>query len=1461
MRIHRLAGVYMSSFLGKIYEVFSAPIACAPMLVLLTLFAWGCSSEGGDLGDLDEPSRTGEAAGALATKLNVVAATASSGTASLAVDGNINTRWESAFSDPQWIRFDLGTPQALGSVVINWETASARDYTVQGSADGAAWTVLATKANLAAGARVDTVQLSGTYRYVRVHATARTTGYGHSIWEAEIYGPDSAQPPAGTKWTVVGATASSSEFANPLEAADGNMGTRWASLASDPQWIRFDLGTQREIGRVKISWEAASSRDYTIQGSNNDATWTTLATRTNMAAGARTDDITGLTGTYRYIRIHATARTTGYGHSIWEAEIYAPGGSPPPPPGPFTLALSVPYVEFLQIELVPPSLEGTGIINIQNNTLETQVTYAGGTQVTVHERQSSIFGRDVFFLEGATSANPLTVSMNQNRNVSVQLIPTSTGGGAPVYNDAISYPEANPRPGAFTLTAPAHNAVYTQDRRPVLQWSAVAGATTYRVFVNVTSDDYDFTQPGSLLERYTLIGVTNQTSWQTDPLPDRWTYRWYVEADTSTGVKKSENRSFSLYIPTLEQVNDGIGIVNGCRDLNRNGTIEPYENWTLPIETRIDDLIGRMTPLEKAMQLFFVVEENPTAGWHFGPALPNDLFQYQKSAATSRLGIPFISTGDTTHGYVTSFPAGVGMAATRDPSLAYEVANMQRKEHMVAGYRGTLGPIAEVGTKVIYPRIQEGGGEDANLAAAIIRAMIVGYQGGPELSPSSILPTTKHWPGEGAGGEAGIVYDGVTIKYHMKPFQGAIDSGTGAVMPGYAGSNYLDPGGSGAGDSIPILAYLRENLGYDGLIMTDWLPSGVWIRAANAGSDVMGGADPKNIDMNAFIAGVDPNRMNKALRRIFRVKFKLGIFENPYGDLTAVNSVHHSEEHVALSEQAAGASLTLIKNTSLLPFRLAPGAKLLVTGPRATDGLSHAIWRSAFQDQMGDKTMAQAITERGQQAGLNVVVDPSLAPANQGYAAAVVCVGEPSYTHGTSWPKEQPYLPQAERGLITHLASQNIPFAIVYIMPRPYVIEWEAAQANSIVVAYRPGGGGGVAVARLLFGDIKPAGRLPFQLPRNMTQVGNDNYPEIGEKWDLPYDLGATAAQRQQIRDLINAGQHVPPTFGDPLYQYGAGFSTFNLTDASPPSAPGITAPTNGQTVQQAPVFTWNASQDAQTGIQYYEIVVDGVQRATTKATTFNAKGLHLSSGAHTLVIRARNWAEQTTASATVNFQFIDTVAPTQSTVLAVNSLGGGQARVTWLSSDDAQSGILNYVIKANGNTLATIAGTDRVITYRNVALESVATSSTRQDNLLASFANDGDPATRWGSESLDNQWLRLDLGGLFNLDQVNPSWEAAYASKYLVETSLDGLTWTTALNVTNSVGGNESRALSVPAARYFRLTGTQRATAYGISLWELGVMGRPAEQATVNVSAPASITVQSIDRHGNSVTSPAFAY
>ncbi|WP_255950499.1 glycoside hydrolase family 3 C-terminal domain-containing protein [Streptomyces odontomachi] len=703
--------------------------------------------------------------------------------------------------------------------------------------------------------------------------------------------------------------------------------------------------------------------------------------------------------------------------------------------------------------------------------------------------------------------------------------------------------------GQFELTAPADHALVTDTRRPKLSWAAVSGTAHYEVWLNVSRTDYDFTAAGNLLDLYTKVAETTGTdytpSWD---ISDRWTYRWFVVAVSGSGQQTtSKIRTFGVYLPDVEQVDDGVSIVDGARDLDKNGSVEPYENWRLPVDTRVNDLLGRMTPQEKAYQMFYNVQSYPMSGWHFGPAQPADLHDVLLSTAATRLGIPPVSAGDTTAGYQTTYPLQSTLAAGKDYPLDYQLGDMQRREELEVGARGTLSPLAEVGTKVLYPRIQEGGGENADVAAAQLRALVAGLQGGPELNPSSVLATVKHWPGEGAGGEAGIVYDGVTIKYHMIPFRAAMEAGAVNIMPGYAGSSYLDPGGPGAGDSAKILAYLRDNLGYTGLITTDWLPSSAWINAANAGSDVMGGADPGSADfsMADFEAQVPQARIDDAVRRILTLKFELGVFEHPYGD--PVNGAYrfHQPSYVALANKAARESDTLLKNDGVLPVKLSSGDNIVVTGDRATDGAACCIWSSYFHPNYGSLDMLDAIKARAAQAGVNVYQDTGPSPK-----LAVVNVGEPSYTHATAWPNTQPQLPADQRALIQQFKDQGIPVVVVLTLPRPIVISDWNGLADAIVVTYRGGEEVGPATAGLLFGDYTPHGHLPWQLPASMDQIlksgGSDTQADANESWDLPYDLGASDAERAEIRAKIDAGQPVPTGYGKPLYPYGAGLTDWN---------------------------------------------------------------------------------------------------------------------------------------------------------------------------------------------------------------------------------------------------------------------------------------------------------------------------
>ncbi len=1105
--------------------------------------------------------------------------------ASAAVDGNTGTRWSSAFSDPQWLQVDLGWSVTVCSVSLNWETAYATAFQIQVSADGTAWTPVYSTATGTGG--VQTLAVNGTGRYVRMYGTARATGYGYSLWEFAVYG--STDPPAGCGTTNAAqgrpATASSSEGAStPASAAvDGNTGTRWSSAFSDPQWLQVDLGWSVTVCSVSLNWETAYATAFQIQVSADGTAWTPVYSTATGTGGVQT---LAVNGTGRYVRMYGTARATGYGYSLWEFAVYTTGTTTTGGGGGGTVSgpvisryTPVKASSYVGANAPAAALDGRTTTRWESAASDPQWIYVdlGGTAaitgVVLNWEAAYATGYHIDVSADAVTWNTI-YSTTAGRGGIESLGITGTGRYVRLYGTAratgygyslwefevhgtvdtststaplLSGPTRPPATtGQFALSSPADGAMVTNTRRPTLSWAAVGGAAHYQVWINISRTDYDFTAPGRLLDLYTKVAEPTGTSYTlTWDLPDRWTYKWYVVSVSGSGATTTSNiRTFSEYLPSVSTVADGVPVVGGARDANKDGTIEPYEDWHQPIATRVNDLLGRMTAQEKAYQMFYNAQVYPQAGWHFGPAQPQDLNNYLLASSATRLGIPFISAGDTIHGYQTTYPTQSALAAGRDYALDYKLGDMQRREETAVGTRGVLGPLAEIGTKVLYPRIQEGNGENADVAAAQVRALVAGLQGGPELNPHSVLATVKHWPGEGAGGEAGITYDAVTIKYHMIPFKAAMDAGAVNIMPGYAGSSYLDPGGPGAGDSAPILAYLRQNLGYTGLITTDWLPSGQpWIDAANAGSDVMGGADPgaAGFSLATFISSVPASRIDDAVRRILTLKFELGLFETPYGD--PVNGPYrwHQPSYVALADQAERESITLLKNSNgILPLGLKAGDNIVVAGPRATDPNACCIWTSYFHSEYGSQDIFDAIKSRAATAGVNVYQDTGPSPK-----LAVVAVGEGSYTHATQWTDTQPYLPPDQLSIIQNFKNQGIPVVVLLVLPRPYVISDWNGLADAIVVTYRGGEQLGPAAASLLFGDYTPRGKLPWQLPRSMDQIlkpgGGDNLADAVEHWDLPYDLGATDAERADIRAHIDAGQPVPTTYGNPLYPYSAG--------------------------------------------------------------------------------------------------------------------------------------------------------------------------------------------------------------------------------------------------------------------------------------------------------------------------------
>ncbi len=264
-----------------------------------------------------------------------------------ATDGNTGTRWSSAFSDPQWIQVDLGATDTISQVVLNWETAYATAFQIQTSTDGTTWTNIYSTTTGTGG--IQTLNISGTGRYVRMNGTARATGYGYSLWEFQVYGT-AAGGGGGTCNTGTNAalnktaTASSTENATTESAAmafDGNTGTRWSSAFSDPQWLEVDLGTSQSICQVTLNWEAAYGKSFQIQTSTDNTNWTSIFTTTTGAGGIQT--LTGLSGTGRYVRMNGTVRGTQYGYSLYEMGVYlgtggGGGGDTTAPSAPTNLA-------------------------------------------------------------------------------------------------------------------------------------------------------------------------------------------------------------------------------------------------------------------------------------------------------------------------------------------------------------------------------------------------------------------------------------------------------------------------------------------------------------------------------------------------------------------------------------------------------------------------------------------------------------------------------------------------------------------------------------------------------------------------------------------------------------------------------------------------------------------------------------------------------------------------------------------------------------------------------------------------------------------------------------------------------------------------------------------------------------------------------------------------------------------
>ena len=598
-------------------------------------------------------------------------------------------------------------------------------------------------------------------------------------------------------------------------------------------------------------------------------------------------------------------------------------------------------------------------------------------------------------------------------------------------------------------------------------------------------------------------------------------------------------------------------------DLNGNGSLDVYEDWRLDADTRAADLVSQMTVREKIAQM-----QHPTylprsdgkiapylekycSDYGIGMLLIRELNSVQTAAETmnavqeyaeaSRLGVPVLVSMDSVHGlsYVSGATVtghNLALAATRDEELVTKLAEIARDEHIAIGVRMTLSPESDIASEPRWGRVMETFGEDPDLVTQMVRAQIVAFQNGEDgLNPDGIVACIKHFPGAGPQMDgkdtSPIVSDEETLQIHLKPYYAAIDVNVGSVMPYYSVPLALDMENSAIGSKAALQDLLREQMGFEGIIQTDW--GMIWAIQEGLGTmtgeevsdeeaiiigvtqsrvDGIGGESIRLIDQMEEMTEegkIDEDILTAAATRIVKAKFQLGVFENPYCDVEYAVSFVGNEEHTKVNLEAAEKAMTLLKNDGALPLTANVGQKILVCGPRAGDMMSLVGGWSSEQEGL---TIAAAVAEyAGENDTVTYIADDvtAIAEAAKDADVVIVSVGEPSYQHDPPWSYDTLEITASQQEILEAVkANTNGQIITVVTGGRPYILTWCDENTNAILEAYYPGQQGGIAIAETLFGLNNPTGKTPLQFPRDMESV-NDQSGDVSFDLENPlYDYG-----------------------------------------------------------------------------------------------------------------------------------------------------------------------------------------------------------------------------------------------------------------------------------------------------------------------------------------------------------------
>lgn len=603
-----------------------------------------------------------------------------------------------------------------------------------------------------------------------------------------------------------------------------------------------------------------------------------------------------------------------------------------------------------------------------------------------------------------------------------------------------------------------------------------------------------------------------------------------------------------------------------------------------PIDQQVEELLSKMTLREKAGQMHQV---SGGAEWseaakkgEIGSILncvdPEQINAIQRVAVEeSRLGIPILVSRDVIHGFRTIFPIPLGLASTFDPAIVEQGARIAAIEATASGVRWTFSPMLDIARDPRWGRVAEGSGEDPYLDVQMAVAMVKGYQGENPADPTSMAACIKHFVGYGAA-EGGRDYNTAMISErslrntYFPAFKAAVEAGAMTLMTSF---NDVD-GIPSTGNEWLLRDILRKEWGFDGMVVTDWNSSGEMIAHGFA-------KDLKHATELSINAGVDMDMMSfgyinyieelvkekklsmetidNAVRNILKLKFRLGLFENPYIDVEKAREKCYAPEHLEAAKLTALESAILLQNkNNVLP--LDNVKSILVTGPMA-DAKYDQLGTWAFDgEEQYTVTPLEALRKQ-----FNVTYVPGLKYSRDndksGFAAVraaaaraeavVVCVGEEAILSGEAHSLSQLNLQGAQSELIAVAKSSGKPVVVVVIAGRPLTIGRDLENCDAMLYSFHPGTMGGEALADLIKGVAAPSGKLPMTFLKDAGQApfyynhyntGRPNTESETLLMDIPLKAGQTS--------LGCTSYYLDSGYGPLLpFGYGLSYTTFEYSN------------------------------------------------------------------------------------------------------------------------------------------------------------------------------------------------------------------------------------------------------------------------------------------------------------------------